>query len=369
MSYHIATRPLLRAVLIFLTVWAFFAGIYYAKPFLTPLVFAGLFAMLLWPVCRTLEGWGLNDKLAAFLAVLLFVGVFVGVGFLLSNQIKSFMGELPKLQESFENRLEDAKIFIEDKFGISEERQEKALTEQGRRRGRQLGQQAAFYFVNALGKFLIMLVYLFLLLIYRARFKNFIIQYTPEARREQARQVIVRSAHVAKDYLSGRLLLMVILAIMYVTGLSIIGIEQAIFFGVLAAILGIIPFVGNILGAILPISVALINEGTTAAIAVVALFTVVQLIENYLLEPLVVGKKVDLNAFFAIAIVILGEMLWGISGAILAMPVLGIAKIIFDNIKQLEPLGYLIGEDHPGEDSDRGSKLAQKIKDLFTTKS
>ncbi|EMR00783.1 AI-2E family transporter [Cesiribacter andamanensis] len=144
MSYHIRTKPLLRAVLIFLTVWAFFAGIYYAKPFLSPLVFAGLFAMLLWPICRKLEAWGVNDKLAALLSVLLFVAVFFGVGFLLSNQIKGFVEQLPQMQEAFEQRLEDAKIFIEDTFGISEERQEKALSEQGSQRGRQLGQQAAF---------------------------------------------------------------------------------------------------------------------------------------------------------------------------------------------------------------------------------
>ncbi|EMR00782.1 AI-2E family transporter [Cesiribacter andamanensis] len=211
-----------------------------------------------------------------------------------------------------------------------------------------------------------MLVYIFLLLLYRARFKNFIIQYTPEERRDKAHEIIVRSAHVAKDYLGGRLLLMIILAVFYCVGLSVIGIEQAIFFGVLAAILGIIPFVGNILGAILPISMALINDGTSTALAVVGLFTVVQLIENYLLEPMVVGKKVDLNAFFAIAIVILGEMLWGISGAILAMPVLGIAKIIFDNIKQLEPLGYLIGEDKNESDSGLSKKLVDKIKGIFS---
>ena len=126
-----------------------------------------------------------------------------------------------------------------------------------------------------------------------------------------------------------------------------------------------IPYIGNILGAFFPLTMALLNQGSSAAIGVIILFTIAQLIENYLLEPLVVGKKVDLNAFFAIAVVVLGEVVWGISGAILAMPYLGIAKIIFDNIRELKPVGYLVGEDHEDDEAASDNIIIQKIKSLF----
>ena len=350
MSFHLTTKPLLKAALILFILWLFFAGIRYAQPFLEPLAFAAIIAMLLWPISRKLEAWGLNQKLAALISVLLFVGLVVGVFYLLSSQIQDFTKDLPQLQATFEDRINQAQEYLQKQFGISEKQQQQAI-QRGRSGASNLGQQFALSFVSIMAQSLLMLVYIFLLLLYRERFKRFILKYTHEDQREHAREVIVNSAQVAKGYLAGRLLLMLILAICYCVGLSLIGIQQAIFFGVLAAVLSIIPFVGNIIGAILPLSMALLNQGTTAALWVVLLFTATQLLENYVLEPLVVGKKVDLNAFFAIAIVILGEILWGISGAILAMPFLGIAKIIFDNVRQLKPIGFLVGEEKDENDS------------------
>jgi predicted PurR-regulated permease PerM len=361
MSVNLRTKPLLKGVLILFVLWLLFAGIYYGRPFLVPLAFAGILAMLLWPITRKLESWKVNPKLAALISVLLLVGVVTGVFYLLGKQIQSFSEDLPQIQQQFEEKLTAAQEYLEEEFGVSEQKQEEVV-EQSKQGAGNMGQAFAASFVNLLVKTLLMLVYIFLFLLYRHKFKNFIIQYTPEQNREKARNVINNSAHVAKSYLSGRLLLMLILAVAYCTGLSVIGIQQPIFFGVLAAILGIVPFVGNILGAFFPLAMALLNEGTTVAIWVVVLFTIVQLIENYLLEPLVVGKKVDLNGFFAIAVVVLGEILWGLSGAILAMPLLGIAKIIFDNIKQLRPLGYLMGEDNNESDSDVSEKLIGKVK-------
>jgi predicted PurR-regulated permease PerM len=346
--------------------WLFFAGIRYAQPFLEPLAFAAIIAMLLWPVSRTMESWGINEKLAALISVILFVALIFGIFYLLSSQIQGFSKELPQLQSTLNEKINQAQEYIQEQFGISEKQQQQAI-QKGKSGASSIGQQFAMSFVSVVVKGLLMLVYIFLLLLYRQRFKNFIIKYTPEEKRENAKKIIVNSANVAKGYLGGRLLLMSILAVCYCVGLSVIGVQQAIFFGVFAAVLSIIPFVGNIIGAILPLSLALLNQGTTAAMGVVILFTATQLLENYLLEPLVVGKKVDLNGFFAISVVILGEIIWGISGAILAMPFLGIAKIIFDNIRPLNPMGYLIGEDDNENDSGWGKKLVEKVKHTFSS--
>lgn len=364
MSHKIYTKPLLKGVLILFVLWLLFAGLYFCRPFLLPLAFAGIFAMLLWPICRKLEGWGLNSSLSALISVFVLVGVVVGLFSFLSEQIEGFVTDLPQLQQTFEEKLSQAQEFITDQIGISEQRQQSVLSS-GKSVATDLGKQFAASFINITVKTLLMLVYIFLLLLYRARFKNFVLKYTPEAKKEKAHEVILTSANVAKSYLAGRLLLIMILAVFYCVGLSIIGIQQAIFFGILAAILGLIPFIGNIIGAFFPLAMALLNQGTTAAIAVIGLYVVVQLIENYLLEPMIVGKKVNLNAFFAISVVVLGEVVWGLSGAILAMPLLGIAKIIFDNIRALQPIGYLVGDDQDESDEGFGSKLIDKMKGIF----
>jgi predicted PurR-regulated permease PerM len=83
--------------------------------------------------------------------------------------------------------------------------------------------------------------------------------------------------------------------------------------------------------------------GSNMLLGVLATYAVVQFVQTYVLEPLVVGAKVSINPLFTILAIVVGEMLWGIAGMVLAIPISGIMKIIFDNIPQLEPLGFLIG--------------------------
>ncbi len=78
-------------------------------------------------------------------------------------------------------------------------------------------------------------------------------------------------------------------------------------------------------------------------IGVVFVFLITQFIENYFLEPYIVGAEVNIHPFFTIVVIIAGELIWGISGMILAIPLLAILKIIMENIEPLKPYAYLIG--------------------------
>ena len=68
-------------------------------------------------------------------------------------------------------------------------------------------------------------------------------------------------------------------------------------------------------------------------------------LQTYLLEPLVVGAEVNINPLFTIISLVLGDLIWGIPGMILAIPLLGIVKIVCDHIEPLKPYGFLIGHD------------------------
>lgn len=97
-------------------------------------------------------------------------------------------------------------------------------------------------------------------------------------------------------------------------------------------------------------------------IGVLITYVIVQFIQSYLLEPLVVGAEVNINPLFTILIIIAGETIWGIPGMILAIPVLGIIKIICDHVEPLKPYGFLIGEDKKPK-KERG--FVSKIKGWF----
>jgi len=66
---------------------------------------------------------------------------------------------------------------------------------------------------------------------------------------------------------------------------------------------------------------------------------------NLFLEPVVVGAEINNNPLFTIIILVVGELIWGIPGMVLAIPLLGIIKIICDHVPSLKPYGYLIGSD------------------------
>ena len=134
--------------------------------------------------------------------------------------------------------------------------------------------------------------------------------------------------------------------IMYSIGFSIVGVKYAILFAIICGILEIIPFIGNLTGTLLAILMVVIQGGgTEMVLGVVITYLIVQFLQTYLLEPLVVGAGVNINPLFTIIILVLGELVWGIPGMVLAIPLLAIVKIICDHIPSLKPYGYLIGSD------------------------
>jgi hypothetical protein len=74
---------------------------------------------------------------------------------------------------------------------------------------------------------------------------------------------------------------------------------------------------------------------------------IVQPIDNNLVVPMVVSSKVKINAFVSLVSIIIGGLLAGIAGMFLAIPLVAIIKVIFDNIESLEPYGYLMGDERP----------------------
>jgi predicted PurR-regulated permease PerM len=133
---------------------------------------------------------------------------------------------------------------------------------------------------------------------------------------------------------------------MYSIGFSIVGVKYAVLFAIICGLLEIVPFVGNLVGNALAILMVIIQGGgMEMVIGVLITYLTVQFLQTYILEPLVVGAEVNINPLFTIIILVIGELVWGIPGMVLAIPLLGIVKIICDHIDSLKPYGYLIGSD------------------------
>jgi predicted PurR-regulated permease PerM len=136
-------------------------------------------------------------------------------------------------------------------------------------------------------------------------------------------------------------------AILNTIGLLIMGVPYAFFFGAFASVLTIIPYIGILIGALLPALFVLVQTGSLIdAVIVVGIFTFVQFLEGNFITPNITGSKVSINPFAAILALILGGEIWGAAGMILSIPVIAMLKVVFDAYEPMRPAGYLLGDVH-----------------------
>ncbi len=273
--------------------------------------------------------------------------------------------DLEAFETSITSFIEKTKAFIESSFGISEQKQQE-LAQQQQKSGGSGAPSMIKKFLSVLSGFLIdtilVLVYIFLFLYFRTHLKKFILKLVAETERAKATKIIYECSKVVQKYISGLAMMIGVLWIMYGIGFSIAGVKNPVFFAILCGVLETVPFIGNITGTAFTLIASLSQGGgLNLAIGILATYAIVQFIQTYLLEPLVVGSAANINPLFTIIGLVAGELVWGIPGMVLVLPDIGMVKIICDNIEPLKPYGFLIGKEK--DESHQG--IADKIKGLF----
>lgn len=346
-------------VLLFLIL--LFVGLYYAKSFLIPIAYSIILAMLLFPLRNKFERARIHRRWATFFCVLIFFFALAAITTLIGFQLADLYDDLPNIQKNAREKLEKLRVFLSTQWDIPVEQQERILKSFSLKGEKQKLEDFFTYFAFYLFDIFLILVYVYVFLYFKDHFERFILKLVPLYNNTKAKQIMQDASEVAGRYLVGKLILMVFLIVIYAVGFFIIGIEYALFYAILAGILSIIPYIGNVIAAIFPFAMAVINKDLASGLAVIAIFFVVQFIETYIFEPLIVGKNVNLNPPFSILIIVLGGAVWGISGMILAIPYLGIMQIIFSYIEPLKPFAFLIG-DTESWDENVIEKLIKKFK-------
>ena len=126
-------------------------------------------------------------------------------------------------------------------------------------------------------------------------------------------------------------------------GLLLLGIENAIVYGLIAALMTIIPYIGIFISAAIPVSIAyLTKDSMWYPIGVIVIFTVVQYLEANVIYPKVVGAQLNLSTWATLVGIVIGTIIWGIAGMILITPLLAILKIVSDYIPQWKPVNLLL---------------------------
>lgn len=356
---------LLKSIAVLFLFFVIISGLYFTKEFFVPVAIAGILSMLFVPLSRRLENKGINRAVASVICILILLAVVAGITALISWQVSDLANDTEKMQERITKMGGQLREYVSNTIGVSKKKQQQIIEQQSSSAGNAgsivatvLGSVISFL-VNGV----LVLIYIFLFMYFRAHLKQFILKVVPPQNNRNAEVIIGDASKVAQKYLSGLGLMIMCLWVMYGIGYSIVGVRNAIFFAIICGLLEIIPFIGNLTGTALTILMVASQGGnSTMIIGVLITYAIVQFLQSYILEPLVVGAEVNINPLFTILVIIAGEMIWGIPGMILAIPTLGIIKIICDHIEPLKPYGFLIGEDKKPK---RESGLVSKVKGWF----
>lgn len=350
---------------IFLFVLAF-AGLYFAAPFLIPVALAAVLSMVFIRLCNFFERKGMSRSWASLLCILVFLLVIGSVIGLLSFQLGDLAENLNGMEKRLTSMLEGLKSWINETLGIKKSAQEKMIKETTSSGSSGMLLSFATGLMDVAVNTVLVIVYMFLFLSMRGHIKKFILKLVPKKDNADTSQLVHDAGKVSQKYLSGLAAMIGVLWVMYGIGFSVVGVESAIFFAVLCGLLEIVPFVGNLTGTCITVFAVMAQGGDGKMVAgVLATYFLVQFIQTYILEPLIVGEQVNINPMFTIMGLVLGELVWGVAGMILAVPLMGMTKIICDSYPHLQPYGFLLGPENPRKPR---TTLIDKVKGWFSKK-
>ena len=315
------------------------------RQIIIPLFFSVLFAFVLLPLTKWLEHL-ISKWLAAFISILLFLVFIAGVIYFLGVQVVEFSRDLPLLGQKIQDWVFHLQNMIARHFQVDASAQldyfqkstDRIITE---------ASIIAQNLVLAISGFAIWTIFVFIftyfILTHRGLLKRFLVALFTESNQPRVYEIVSETRYLAKNYILGLLVEMLVVGVLNVSLLLLFGIRYAMLLGVLAAVLNIIPYLGIYTATALAAIITLSNSSSANAIIVIITLLAVHFVDANLLLPNIVGRRVKMNPLITIVAVLVGNIMWGIPGMFLFIPLVGFMKIIFERVDSLKPWALLMG--------------------------
>lgn len=320
--------------------------LYVGKPLFVPMFYGLFIAIVLYPVCHWLERHRFPRSLAITVGLTMVMLLFFLLIWILSLQFSAFKNDIPELKVKIEPSLAALQQWISENFGVSIPAQEawfRKVVEKST--GDSAGLLAGIFSKTVSGLYMLILTPVFaaLFLYNRRDFIMAIEKMAGSGYQEKLQQVIQQTMYTYYHFIRGMVFVYLIVGILNSIGLLALGIEHAILFGFLTAIMTIIPYLGIFISALLPITVAWITKDSIwYPLGVVAVFAFVQYLEANVIFPRVVATQLNLSTWATLVAIIAGGILWGVNGMILFIPFAGILKILSGYLPGLEAINILL---------------------------
>jgi predicted PurR-regulated permease PerM len=324
------------------------ALLYAGQEILKPFAFACLIALLLVSPSRSLERQGFPRPVAALTCLLLALMVFIVIFYFISNSIISFREDLPLMMKNIDDSIKQLEVWIQKNFDMSR-REVHQMVENSTDKVLPSTSMLVNKTVNTVTSafFTVMIIFIttFLLLLYRGLIVLFFTRIFADEYTPRIQEIFTKVRFVIRSYIVGLFIEMVIIAVAYCSVLFILGVKYALLLGVIGAILNIIPYLGIFMACVLSALITLTTNSPSTVVWVIVSLIIIHMIDSNILMPKIVGSKVKINALATIMGIIVGSALWGIPGTFLAVPIMAMMKVAFEEIEPLQPFAILMGDD------------------------
>lgn len=341
------------------------AVLYLAREIIIPLALAVLLAFLLGPLVRRFETWRLGRVPSVLLAVTLGLAIIVGLGWIAVNQALSLAGKLPEYRQNISAKLKDLRSPPrEGSLGKAA----KAIKElEGEANGKakpaprpppaqpkvdfpdtpleliaQFGLPAALL-AAALA---VMVVVTALMLLNRHDLRDRIVRLVGERRIHVTTQAMEDAGSRVSRYLLSLLLVNVTFGALLGIAFFLIGLPNALLFGLLAALLRFVPYIGAPAAAVLPITLAFaISDGWGLVAWTIGAIAAVDLVIAYVVEPYLYGARTGLTPIAVVLGSVYWTWLWGPFGLLLATPITVCIAVVARHIPDYRFLSIILSDE------------------------
>lgn len=341
----------IKLVLVLIGLFVFISILFIAQEIIIPIIYSIIIAIVLGPMVSFFVKRKMNPVLSIFTSLLLVFLVGVTLVILLSSQLSIFTESFPKLLEKFYLTINHSVLWASQRFNIDANKLTGFVSDT-KADILNSGRLAIGSTLTRIGGTLVVLilipVYVFMILYYQPLLLEFVQQLFGKENITRVNEIMNSIKIIIQRYMIALLFEAIIVAALNSLGLLLLGIQYAVVIGIIGALLNVIPYLGGIVAVALPMMVAFVTkESLSYTFWVLALYIVVQLIDNNYVLPKLVASRVRINALISIIVVLIGDAIWGIPGMFLSIPLTAICKVICDHIDPLKPWGFLLGDTMP----------------------
>jgi len=324
--------------------------LYILQPVLTPFLVGIGIAYLADPFADRLEARGWPRSMATVMVfsvlILLLVGLFLGIYPLLIKQIQTLVQMLPSIEIWFNATLLP---WLQSSLGLDVKSMKLDLVTEGlaaewKQTGGVISRVAKYAtessmgLISTLGSVAMVPVVAFYMLRDFDLVTERIKMLLPLSIQPQVNAWAIESNDVLAAFMRGQLLVMLSLGAIYALGLHLVGLNYALLIGVLAGLASVVPYLGFVVGIAAALTISLFQFDNYLPLAMVlVVFSVGQIVESFVLTPLLVGDRIGLHPVAVIFAILAGGQLFGFMGVLLALPIAAVIMVLLRHLHK----GYI----------------------------